>query len=236
MKFTTITDREFGEITLLERSTAKHLIFRIRYGSLSITHPCHTRIDIIRQSIEEKRADLRKLFQRAEGHFLQPGDIIYTRMFIIMISCDSCRTISSRLHDNTLHIVLPQLSEYNDKNIQKSIAKHIHRHLKNSVAGEAEHDGTDTAFDHDAEESAHQRAFGGLTGFVVVAPLVALHEITADPRAHESADERAKAKQQGKPRQSADKRAKQARPHAAGARTVFLAPPALRNVLDDLPE
>lgn len=115
MKFTTITDREFGEITLLERSTAKHLIFRIRYGSLSITHPCHTRIDIIRQSIEEKRADLRKLFQRAEGHFLQPGDIIYTRMFIIMISCDSCRTISSRLHDNTLHIVLPQLSEYNDK-------------------------------------------------------------------------------------------------------------------------
>ena len=112
----------------------------------------------------------------------------------------------------------------------------IHRHLKNSVAGKAEHDGTDTAFDHDAEESAHQRAFGGLTGFVVVAPLVALHEITADPRAHESADERAKAKQQGKPRQSADKRAKQARPHAAGARTVFLAPPALRDVLDDLPE
>ena len=133
MKFTTITDREFGEITLLERSTAKHLIFRIRYGSLSITHPCHTRIDIIRQSIEEKRADLRKLFQRAEGHFLQPGDIIYTRMFVIMISCDSCRTISSRLHDNTLHIVLPQLSEYNDKNIQKSIAKHIHRHLKNAA-------------------------------------------------------------------------------------------------------
>ena len=86
MKFTTITDREFGEITLLERSTAKHLIFRIRYGSLSITHPCHTRIDIIRQSIEEKRADLRKLFQRADGHFLQPGDIIYTRMLIIMIS------------------------------------------------------------------------------------------------------------------------------------------------------
>ena len=41
---------------------------------------------------------------------------------------------------------------------------------ENSVAGEAEHDGTDTAFDHDAEESAHQRAFGGLTGFVVVAP------------------------------------------------------------------
>lgn len=132
MKFTTITDREFGEITLLERSTAKHLIFRIRYGSLSITHPCHTRIDIIRQSIEEKRADLRKLFQRADGHFLQPGDIIYTRMFIIMISCDNCRTISSRLHDNTLHIVLPQLSEYNDKNIQKSITKHIHRHLKNA--------------------------------------------------------------------------------------------------------
>lgn len=133
MKFTTITDREFGEITLLERSTAKHLIFRIRYGSLSITHPCHTRIDIIRQSIEEKRADLRKLFQRADGHFLQPGDIIYTRMFIIMISCDNCRTISSRLHDNTLHIVLPQLSEYNDKNIQKSITKHIHRHLKNAA-------------------------------------------------------------------------------------------------------
>ena len=135
MKFTTITDREFGEITLLERSTAKHLIFRIRYGSLSITHPCHTRIDIIRQSIEEKRADLRKLFQRADGHFLQPGDIIYTRMFIIMISCDNCRTISSRLHDNTLHIVLPQLSEYNDKNIQKSIAKHIHRKFSTSTTG-----------------------------------------------------------------------------------------------------
>lgn len=65
--------------------------------------------------------------------FLQPGDIIYTRMFIIMISCDNCRTISSRLHDNTLHIVLPQLSEYNDKNIQKSITKHIHRHLKNAA-------------------------------------------------------------------------------------------------------
>lgn len=53
MKSATIIDREFGEITLLERSTARHLIFRIRYGSLSITHPRHTRIDAIQQCIEE---------------------------------------------------------------------------------------------------------------------------------------------------------------------------------------
>lgn len=133
MKSATIIDREFGEITLLERSTARHLIFRIRYGSLSITHPRHTRIDAIQQSIEEKRDDLRKLFRRTEGRFLQPGDIIYTRTFVIMISCGDHHTISSRLHDNTLHIVLPQLTEYNDKNIQKSIAKHIQPHLKNAA-------------------------------------------------------------------------------------------------------
>lgn len=133
MKSATIIDREFGEITLLERSTARHLIFRIRYGSLSITHPRHTRIDAIQQCIEEKRDDLRKLFRRTEGRFLQPGDIIYTRTFVIMISCGDHHTISSCLHDNTLHIVLPQLTEYNDKNIQKSIAKHIQPHLKNAA-------------------------------------------------------------------------------------------------------
>ncbi|MCD8288048.1 MAG: M48 family metallopeptidase [Porphyromonadaceae bacterium] len=130
MKQTFLTDREFGRITLREHPRARHLIFRVRQGQLFITHPPRTKPSNVLESIEEKRADLRRLFQRAESRFLQPGDIVYTRLFILLLTEGEGSRIESYMENGTLHIALPRRENYNDPTLQRTIARHIQPHLK----------------------------------------------------------------------------------------------------------
>ena len=52
MNIRTITDKEFGIVSLHERSTARHLIFRVKQGRLAATIPPHTRTTTVKETNE----------------------------------------------------------------------------------------------------------------------------------------------------------------------------------------
>lgn len=133
MNIRTITDKEFGIVSLHERSTARHLIFRVKQGRLAATIPPHTRTTTVKETIENRRTDLRRLFARCRTILLQPGDTIYTRTFVIELVSSEEPTIHSRLHDNILHIALPATADHNDPHIQEALARVIHRYLKKAA-------------------------------------------------------------------------------------------------------
>lgn len=129
----TITDPEFGLITLRERTTARHLIFRARNDSLSVTVPPHTRREAVLKIIDEKRDVLRKLMRRKGQSPLSPGDIIPTRTFTIEISNGTYTNVCSRQLPGKVLIMVPPGIDWRTPLMQKAIAREIHRHLKKAA-------------------------------------------------------------------------------------------------------
>lgn len=133
MNTRTLYDKEFGTVSLHERSTARRLIFRVREGQLSVTVPPYTRIETVKEVVDSRRPDLRRLFARYRPCLLLPGQTIHTRTFTIVIASGEGRVIQSRLHDNILHITLPAMADHNDPRMQEAVASIIHRHLKKAA-------------------------------------------------------------------------------------------------------
>lgn len=133
MKTSTLTDLEFGPITLQERATARRFIFRVRNGNLTVTTPPGTGRELLCRVIDQKRDALRKLLHQRQKPLLSPGNIIHTRTFTIEISSGTYTSVCSRKVAGHVHIWVPQNADPHTPIMQKGIAREIHRHLKKAA-------------------------------------------------------------------------------------------------------
>ena len=125
-----MTDAEFGTIVLHRRTSARHFIFRVKQGQLHITLPPRTPLKALKEVLDEKRPQLRRLFAQKDDNCLKPGDIVYMHDFVVCISEECENRYRACFADNTLHITLPRVENYNDRAVQQNIARLIRPHLK----------------------------------------------------------------------------------------------------------
>ena len=133
MKTEQLSDKDFGIIILHRRVSARNIIFRVKQGQLHISLPTRTTLKTLKEILDKKRPQLSRLFSRKNEQYLKPGDIIYMHDFIVCISGECESRYRSRFADNTLHIVLPKLDNYNDEQVQQNIARLIRPHLRRAA-------------------------------------------------------------------------------------------------------
>ncbi len=126
-------DTEFGHIVVKSRRNVRNIIFRVKDGKLHITASPYTDTSTIRNSIDRKRDSIRKLLSKATTNYLQPGDVVYTHDFILIVESGSVDIIRCHKEENRVIVTLPPLDDYNNEYIQKSIGRLVRPHLQHAA-------------------------------------------------------------------------------------------------------
>ncbi|MEG1998847.1 MAG: hypothetical protein RR015_02410, partial [Bacteroidales bacterium] len=116
-----ISDDEFGDITVKPDSMAARYIFRVKSGRIIATIPSRAKEKELIAVLEEKRADIRKLWLRRRDDCLSVGDVIETRCFTIIINSHSGKNILYNLKDGALYVLFPVSADISDEIIQNKL-------------------------------------------------------------------------------------------------------------------
>ena len=133
MKPKEFEDSEFGTITIVQRSSARHIIFRVRQGRIFITIPPGFSISSLTRHIEENRKCIKKLLEKKRP-LLQVGDIIVAHDFTIhIVGHDNSEEVRFSLDNRLLTVSCPVYIPAEDSLLQQSLKKGICRFLHESA-------------------------------------------------------------------------------------------------------
>lgn len=129
MKLQKIEDSDFGIITIQQRASARHIIYRAKLGQIVITVPPGLSIATIRLHIDQDRKRIKKLIEKKHPP-LQIGDIIVTHSFTIhIVPQHKNDKIHFALHERLLTISCPTNIPPENIRLQQSLKKGICRFL-----------------------------------------------------------------------------------------------------------
>lgn len=132
MKLRKIKDAEWGIIVIRTHAWARHVIYRIKSGQLTITAPPGVTLATIRTLIEQDRDRIKKLTEKRES-FLQVGEIITTRSFTIHLVPHQDSQLRFSLHEQLLTILCPTDIPIENPSLQRALKKGICRFLHQSA-------------------------------------------------------------------------------------------------------
>ncbi len=133
MKFQKIEDPDFGTITIQQRASARHIIYRTRLGQVIITIPPRLSINTVRSHINQDREKIKKLIEKKRRP-LQIGDILVTHSFTIhIVPCQDSK-IRFSFHEHLLTISCPADIPPTDPLLQQSLKKGICHFLRQAAS------------------------------------------------------------------------------------------------------
>ena len=132
MKLRKIKDAEWGIIVVRTHAWARHVIYRVKNGQLTITVPPGLSLATIQTLIGEERERIKKLTNKREP-FLQTGDMITTRCFTIHLVPHEGSQLRFSLHEQLLTILCPTDIPIENPSLQRALKKGICRFLHQSA-------------------------------------------------------------------------------------------------------
>lgn len=128
----TICDDEFGDITVKPDARALRYVFRVKSGRLVVTSPAAVRERDLIAVIDEKRADIRRLWLRRRDERISVGDVIETRCFTIIINSHSGKNILYNFKDDNLCVYFPADADISDEAVQCKLKSGIMSFVRRS--------------------------------------------------------------------------------------------------------
>ena len=132
MKLRKIENTEWGTIAVRTHAQARHVIYRVKNGQLTITAPPGLSLETIQTLIGEERERIKKLTNKRVS-FLQAGDMITTRCFTIHLVPHKGNRLHFSLHEQLLTILYPADIPIETPSLQRALKKGICHFLHQSA-------------------------------------------------------------------------------------------------------
>lgn len=128
-------DRELGAIFLTVKSTARHVVFRVKDGHITATVPPGTDSGRFADVLDSCRERLRAMLRKAEtAHPLfGEGDIVVSRAFTAVFHYVPSPRFIFQLKENCLHIGCPSAFRMEAPQVQAAMIKGLKRFVKRSA-------------------------------------------------------------------------------------------------------
>lgn len=127
-----IDDKELGIIRIVRNARARNVIARNKPGYIQMTVPSYFSEKEIRDVIEKMRPRLLKVPSVPQIEFTPDSDF-KTATFSLRIESRDVRNYHAKLHDGTLLITCPRITDFSDVKVQSIIRNCIEQTMRHEA-------------------------------------------------------------------------------------------------------
>lgn len=125
-------DKDLGKVCIKRNIRAKNIIARKRIDFIQLTAPSHTSIKEILAALEQMKPRLQQLKVRPKL-ILDTETVFKTMSFSLKIETQSVRNFHTRLEGGILHIVCPDIYDFQNDLVQNTLRNTIEQVMRSEA-------------------------------------------------------------------------------------------------------